>query len=279
LESTQARFRNLIGYGVSPLPIRQLLVFGDTYGVSQALASLSTNCVAAIVCAEIRPQYHKELSTTAQRLGVPLLIQPPKSAPTYQHFLGRLWALAPDGLICHSYSMLVPSEILELVSGRAFNVHMALLPRHRGPNPVQWALIHGDLVTGVSLHVMSDTFDTGEIVGTQSVGILEHDTWTSLLCRLKDAAQVLLDRSMPLLLSGNWTATTQDERRALQNPRVPVDSFEVKFSSMTDLQIYNLIRAQVAPLKGAYLLSNEEKTRFLDIVSREEIARLRKLYE
>lgn len=258
--------------------MKNILLVGDLYGIPELLDRIPLSRIAALVVAEIRAHEHDRLRKLADQSGLPLIVQPRKTSADYANFQSRISSFQPDGLICHSYSMLIQKEILDLVGGQAFNVHMALLPRNRGPNPVQWALIHGDAATGVSLHLMSEAFDTGAVVDVAPVAVLPDDSWVSLLSRLKKAAQTLLDRAVPLLLSGNWSARAQDESAAVLNPRIPAESFEIRFSTMTDLQIYNLIRAQVAPLKGAYLQIGGRTMRFPGIVSLNEVAELRKLY-
>jgi methionyl-tRNA formyltransferase len=263
---------------VTSLPIQRLLVVGDTYGVPEVLARVPSGCVVGIIAAEIRPQYYEELKKLADGIGVPLLVQPRVNSPNYCDFLSCLTKLSPDTLISHSYSMLIRGDVLSLVSGRAFNVHMALLPRNRGPNPIQWALIHGDQMSGVTLHMMDEGFDCGDIVDQESLYILNIDTWLTLFSRLKMAATILLDRAMPSLLNGDWQAVEQDERAALHNARIQPESFEINFSTMSDLQIYNIIRAQVAPLKGAYLDTPSGRVRFTEYLPLETIAGMRKQY-
>lgn len=263
---------------MTSLPIQRLLVVGDTYGVPEVLARVPSECVVGIIAAEIRPQYHEELKNLADGIGVPFLVQPRVSSPNYLDFLSGVSKLCPDSLICHSYSMLIRSDVLNLVSGRAFNVHMALLPRNRGPNPIQWALIHSDQRSGVSLHVMDEGFDSGSIVDQESVDISDMDTWLTLFSRVKVAASKLLDRAMPSLLNGNWQASQQDERIALHNTRIPAVSFEIDFAVMSDNQIYNLIRAQVAPLKGAYLDTSSGRLRFTELLPLKKIAEMRRRY-
>lgn len=263
---------------MAPTLIQRLLVVGDTYGVPEVLARVSSERVVGIIASEIRPQYHEELKNLADGIGVPLLVQPRVNSPIYADFFSELTKLCPDSLICHSYSMLIRSDVLGLVNGRAFNVHMALLPRNRGPNPIQWALIHGDQKSGVTLHVMDDGFDSGSIVDQVSVGISEMDTWLTLFSRVKAATSKLLDRTLPLLLSGNWQAVSQDERLALHNPRIPAESFAIDFDVMSDIQIYNLIRAQVAPLKGAYFDAPSGRVYFTEPTPLENIAEMRRRY-
>lgn len=259
-------------------PIKRLLVFGDVYGVPEILSRVPFGDIVGIVAAEIRPQYHEELKNLAHGIGAPFFVQPRMSTSNYSIFFSSLVKLCPDSLICHSYSMLIPTDILRLVHGHAFNVHMALLPRNRGPNPIQWALIHGDQKSGVSLHVMDNDFDSGAIVDQETVDILGEDTWLTLHSKLMAAASNLLDRVIPLLLDGNWQATPQDIGLALKNTRISPESFAIDLAVMNDIQIFNLIRAQIAPLKGAYIETPSGRIRFTEQIPLEGIAEIRKRF-
>lgn len=260
--------------------MQRILLFGDNRGIPELLTRIEKQRVAALVASAIRPDYHAMLRQIAAEHEVPLLVQPRYSdAEAYGDFARQAAALEPDGLICHSYAMLVRGDILALVGGRAFNVHFSLLPRHRGPNPVQWALIHGDSHAGVSLHVMAEGFDTGDIVAQESLDIAEDDTWLSLMRRLHAASNRLLDQALPDLLSGAWRTRPQDEEAAIINPRITPESFPIDFASMNDRQIFDLIRAQVAPLAGAYLETGEGRVRFTDFVPLSRIPEIRRQYE
>ncbi|MES2984403.1 MAG: formyltransferase family protein [Pseudomonadota bacterium] len=259
----------------TPRPIERLLLLGDDYGIPELLAHVPRERVVGIVATANRPQYHATLAALAAEAGLPLLIQPPaQETEAAAQFITQLAALAPDGLLCHSYAMLVRPPMLALVDGHAFNVHAALLPRHRGPNPVQWALIHGDTHTGITLHQMSEGFDSGAILAQQQVPITPEDTWVTLHARIREQTPALLQRALPGLLSGHWHATAQDERLALHNPRITRDSFRLD-ASMSDRAIYNLIRAQVAPLAGAYADTPQGRIRFPDFVPLHDIPALR----
>ncbi|MCB1436626.1 MAG: hypothetical protein KDJ46_05575 [Rhodobiaceae bacterium] len=260
--------------------MQRIFLFGDNRGIPELLARIDTGRIAALVASAIRPAYHEMLRRLAADHGVPLLIQPRFSdAGAYREFAAAAAALKPDGLICHSYAMLLRGDILALVEGRAFNVHFSLLPRHRGPNPVQWALIHGDARAGVSLHVMGEDFDNGAIVAQQSLEIGEDDTWSSLLDRLHVLSNRLLDEALPDLLAGRWAARPQDEAAALTNARITPDSLPIRFSAMSDRQVFNLIRAQVAPLAGAYLDTAEGPVRFTSFVPLSQVSEIRRRYE
>jgi len=263
----------------SPSPMRRILLTGDQYGIRELLSVVPREFVSGLIVAANRPQYHGELKGLARERGLPLFVQPSRNhADAFRRFLDAIAALAADGLICHSYSMLLPAEILNFLEGRAFNVHAALLPRNRGPNPVQWALIHGESETGVTLHLMEEELDSGPIVEQISIPVREEDTWVTLLDRIQYVSKRLLQQVIPKLLEGRWRATPQDDTRASRNPRIPKESFEIDFGRMSDREVFNLIRSQVAPLAGAYLVTASGKKHFREWVSMEGVRRLREKY-
>ncbi|WP_431098453.1 methionyl-tRNA formyltransferase [Polaromonas aquatica] len=255
--------------------MKKIVLVGDLHGIPELLERIPRSRIAAVVVAGIRGHEHEQLLKLADLSGLPLIVQPRKTSAEYANFQSSISRLRPDGLICHSYSMLIQKEILDLVEGRAFNVHMALLPRNRGPNPVQWALIHGESQTGVTLHLMDETFDAGPLIAQESTEIGITDTWVTLSLKLKALTKQLLDRALPDILSGNWTAVRQNEAEATSNSRISKDSFAIDFAVMDDLQIYNLIRAQVAPLAGAYLQTAAGRQHFSELISIEQIAQMR----
>ncbi len=256
-------------------PLQRVLLVGDSYGVPELLTRVPVARVAAVVAAVNRPHCHDELREHAARAGVPMLVQPRAETQEYAQFVRDAATLRPDSLLCHSYAMRIRRDVLELVHGRAFNVHAALLPRHRGPNPIQWALIHGDAHTGVTLHVMDDDFDHGAVVAQASLAIQAHDTWQTLAARVRRLTTTLLDDTLPTLLSGDWTEQTQDESLAIRNPRIGPDSLPIDLATMSDQQIVDLIRAQVAPLNGAYLHLDGQLRRFTDPLTIDDVAQLR----
>jgi len=260
-------------------PVRRLLLTGDEYGIRELLSVVPRERVVGFIAAENRPQYHAVLRDVARSVGAPLLIQPlQRNERTLNEFLRGVSDLAPDGLLCHSYSMLLSSKLLDMVEGRAFNLHTALLPRNRGPNPVQWALIHGEKETGVTLHQMDEGLDSGAIIDQLSIPIHDEDTWVTLMARVRGASSILLKRSVPKLLEGAWQGRPQDEAKATRNPRIPKESFRIDFERMRDREIFNLIRAQVAPLAGAYIETGGERVHVTQWLSMEAVRELRKKY-
>lgn len=233
--------------------------------------------IACVVLASIRQQ-PATLVADVQRRGIRILTQPRRSSTEYAVFTRAFAELGPDLILCNSYSMKLGADLLGIVGGNAINAHAALLPRNRGPNPIQWAIIHGERVTGVTLHYMTDDIDAGDIVAQAEVRIAPDDTWVSVRDNVNQTLRALIAAQLPRILEATNGRTPQDQDRATVNSRLTPDSPRIDFATMTDAAIYNLVRAQVHPLAGAYIDLGGERRRFQHLLPMDEIARLRAQY-
>lgn len=263
---------------IAPGKFSKLLIFGDDFGLQQLIDLIPPELIVGIVSASIRPQYFDSVRKFAEKIGCKLFIQPVRNARNYNEFISGLKELAPDMILCNSYSMLIGSEILKIVNYNAINVHWALLPLNRGPNPVQWAIIKGEKKTGISVHYMDNGLDCGDIIAQEEEVILDTDTWVSLRERLKKRSGNFLQRCLADIISGKNDRLKQDEGKAVSNKRLTADYPKIDFMRMSDLEIVDLVRAQVYPLKGAYIEQNGGRIYFDKYLSRTEVAELRKKY-
>jgi len=238
--------------------IESILLFGDGFGVPQVFEVCSEAPICGVVGAEVRPQYFDLLKNIAAAQSIPFLVQPRPSSPAYADFLARVNALVPDLIIVNSYSMLLRPEILSIPRYGAVNLHGALLPQYRGCNPMQWALLNNESETGVTMHYMDETFDTGDIIAQRRVPIYFGDTWLDLQSRISEATKLLLAEEMPRLIAGTSSRRPQEASRARYYARrYPKDGLIDWQRSV--LYLYNLIRALVRPHPGAFYYAGAEK--------------------
>jgi UDP-4-amino-4-deoxy-L-arabinose formyltransferase/UDP-glucuronic acid dehydrogenase (UDP-4-keto-hexauronic acid decarboxylating) len=170
----------------------------------------------------------------------------------------RIRGLRPDIIFSFYYRRMLKPAILEIPPRGCLNLHGSLLPRYRGRAPVNWAIVHGETETGVTLHYMVAKPDAGEIVGQQAVPIAFEDTALTLFGKMERAAAELLDRLLPLIREG------REPRRP--NPIEQGSYFGGRQSE--DGQInwqgdaiaaYNLVRAVTKPYPGAFGFLDGEK--------------------
>lgn len=229
----------------------KILLFGDTLGISQLLHHLPYDVPVGIVGASIRPQYIEDLQALARKLRVPFLLQPKWKADGYDTLIHEVRALAPDLFWVNSYSMILRDDLLKYARVGGLNIHAALLPKNRGCNPTQWAIINGEHETGVSLHEIDSGLDTGPIIDQQWVPIFFEDNWLDVRKRLEQATDSLIIENLPNILSENWSAVSQSNRNAtVGKRRTPEDGL---FSwSQPLVEIYNKVRALLPPLPPAF---------------------------
>lgn len=231
----------------------RILLFGDIPGIPQLLRHVPVEHVVGIVGAVIRPQYLDALSQLAAQLNVACLIQPKWGADQYGEFKSAISKLQPDLIWVNSYSMILREDVLRLARLGGINIHGALLPRYRGCNPTQWAIINGETETGVTLHEMSAGIDEGAIIDQRRVPLFFEDTWQTARDRVAKATDDLIAANLPNLISGLWQARAQEESKSQYcRRRTPNDGLFDWSHSVID--IYNKIRALLPPLPSAFYL-------------------------
>lgn len=128
--------------------------------------------------------------------------------------LSILKELQPDILVVVAYGRILPDELLALPRYGAVNVHGSLLPLYRGAAPIQWAVLNGDRITGVSTMYLASEMDTGDVIYTASTEIGEFETSGELYDRLKILGAELLVKTLRDIESGVAPRTPQDHSRA-----------------------------------------------------------------
>ena len=150
----------------------------------------------------------KELALQA---GIPVF-QPDKMRDG--RALKILQDLKPDILVVVAYGRILPDELLALPQYGAVNVHGSLLPKYRGAAPIQWAVLNGDRITGVSTMYLAHDMDAGDIIYTAETPIGEFETSGELFDRLMVMGAELLVKTLRDIEAGTAPRTPQDHTRA-----------------------------------------------------------------
>ena len=128
--------------------------------------------------------------------------------------LAILEKLRPDILAVVAYGRILPDEMLALPRYGAVNVHGSLLPKYRGAAPIQWAVLNGDTVTGVSTMYLASEMDTGDVIYSEKTEIGEFETSGELFDRLKVMGAELLVRTLRDIEAGIAPRTPQNHAAA-----------------------------------------------------------------
>lgn len=150
----------------------------------------------------------KEVALAA---GIPVL-QPLKARDP--EFLEELERLNPDIILVAAYGKLLPKTILDLPKFGCINVHASLLPKYRGSSPIQWAVINGDEVSGVTIMHMAEEMDAGDMILKKEVVLDKEETAGSLHDKLAEIGGPLLLQAMELLATGRAPRTRQNHEEA-----------------------------------------------------------------
>ena len=126
----------------------------------------------------------------------------------------QIRGMAPDLIVVVAYGKILPPAVLAIPRLGCVNVHVSLLPSYRGAAPIQWAIIRGETVTGVTTMFMEEGLDTGPILMQRVEPIYDHDTTESLGARLSEIGADLLVQTVHGLQAGALVATPQEHEQA-----------------------------------------------------------------
>lgn len=153
----------------------------------------------------------------AERKGLTVLqparVRDPQFIELFRH-------LQPEMVIVASFGQILPPEIIHFPPYGCINVHPSLLPRHRGAAPINWTLISGDEVTGVTIMAMDEGVDTGDIILQEQTPVEREETYDHLHDRLAQMGARLLLEALPRLVTGDLTPYPQPADGATYAPRL-----------------------------------------------------------
>lgn len=155
-----------------------------------------------------------------------------------REFLGDLKA---DLFVVSSYGQILSQIILDIPKTFSINTHASLLPKYRGASPINWALINGDKVTGVSIIKMSKELDAGPLILSGKIDIKDEDTNITLEDRLSLLAADLLMDSIKHIEDDNCKFVAQDERMATIAPKLKKEEGFINWENSAQ-DIHNRVR-------------------------------------
>ena len=129
-----------------------------------------------------------------------------------------LQGLAPELIVVAAYGKILPNEILTLPKYGCINVHSSILPKYRGAAPINWAIINGELTTGVTIMYMDQGLDCGDIIQTVETPIGPQEDAGMLTERLAYLGAEALGQAVSSILSGTVTRKKQDDAASTYAP-------------------------------------------------------------
>jgi methionyl-tRNA formyltransferase len=169
-----------------------------------------------------------------------------KDPATVRFLSGR----KPDAIVVVAYGHILPQWMIDLPRLGCINLHASLLPKYRGAAPIQWALMRGETVTGVTTMRIDAGLDTGGLLRKREVEILDDDSTETLGARLSHVGADLMMETLRGLDRGDLPAQPQDYSQATLAPILKKEDGRIDWG-LPALEIWNRIRG-LRPWPGAY---------------------------
>lgn len=178
--------------------------------------------------------------------------------PVYQphkardpEFVELLKEIAPDVIVVVAFGQLLPKSILDIPPYGCINVHASLLPKYRGAAPIQWAIINGEAVSGITTMYMAQGLDTGDMILKKELVLDEQETGGSLHDKLSVMGADLLIQTLDALKDGTAVRTPQDDSQAGQYASMLTKTMGKMDFSKSARELERLIRG-LNPWPSAY---------------------------
>ncbi len=181
--------------------------------------------------------------------NIPLL-QPEKLKD--ENFISQLKNINADLFIVVAYRIL-PEEVFNLPKYGSFNLHASLLPKFRGAAPIQWALINGEKVTGVTTFKLESKVDTGNIYLQKECTIEDEDNFMTLHDKLKLLGAELVIETINMIESNTFELKSQNHIQATSAPKIVKETCLINWSEPAQ-KIHNLVRG-LSPFPGAFFMN------------------------
>lgn len=194
----------------------------------------------------------------AAEMGHPVL-QPPKVKEPW--FVEKMTAMNPDLFVVVAYGHLLPGSFLSIPHLGAINIHASLLPKYRGPAPIQWAIINGEQETGVTTIWMDEGLDTGDILLSAKVPIQPDATAGSLGRRLAEKGGHLLIETLAMLKSDGLAGKPQDKSGATYAPLLKKEDGRIDWSK--DAKALDAFVRGMNPWPGAFTFLSGKRLKVL----------------
>ena len=172
-----------------------------------------------------------------------------KNIPVYQPESAKtddayeyLKSFEADVFIVAAYGQILPQRVLDIPKYGCINIHASLLPKYRGAAPIQWSIICGETVTGVTTMQMNAGLDTGDMLVKEEIEIEDSDTGETLHDKLAISGVNVIRKTIKQIESGTLAPEKQDDSLSCYAPMLYKTTGYIDFTKSAK-EIYNLVRA------------------------------------
>lgn len=188
-----------------------------------------------------------------------LLLQPEKLKA--EDFIAALRSLEADLFIVIAFRML-PREVWQMPRLGTFNLHASLLPKYRGAAPINWAVINGEVETGVTTFFLNHEIDTGDMIMQRKIAILPEDNVGDVHDKLMHLGADMVVETVNAIIDGTLTTTPQPEGQFTPAPKIFKDDCRIDWRRSA-AEVHNHVRG-LSPYPAAWTVLVEESGRPLE---------------
>ena len=157
-------------------------------------------------------------------------------------FIDEIKELSPDIIIVVAYGKILPEKILNIPKFKSINIHASILPKLRGPSPIQNAILQDLQETGTTIMLMDKGVDTGDILAQKTIKIQKTDNYLTLTSKLAVLSANLLEKTLPKWIAGKIKGVKQNENEASMCQLIERSDGKINWSNDAN-HIFNKFRA------------------------------------
>lgn len=242
----------------------KIIFIGTSSFAVPALENLVKNrySILAVVTSPDKPAGRKQELTPPPVKQIALkyklsILQPEKISEISQ----KISELKPDLIVLAAYGQIIPKGILNIPPRGCLNLHPSLLPKYRGPSPIQTAILNGDRITGLTIIKMDEKIDHGPIIAQTKVKISPDENGQTLEKKLAQTGAELLTKILPDYLKGKIEPKPQNEKRVSYTEILSRQDGRIDWNQ-TAQEIERKIRA-LYPWPGTWTYLNKKRVKIV----------------
>ncbi len=220
------------------------------------------NCLAGLATSARNRILGEQMQRFAEEAGIPYASISPGSLST--DLDAWVAATSPDIVLVQTFPHLIPEDSLSKPPFGYYNLHPSPLPAYRGPDPIFWQVANNEQQSGITLHQMSASFDTGAVIHVETIPVDATDTYGIVQTNLSYAAINALKQFVHTTLPPA-AAQPQDEAASSNQGKPQTEDLIIDWASMGAADVAALVRACNPHQNGAITFFRDVMTRVLEV--------------
>ena len=186
----------------------------------------------------------------------------PKSIRKEPEIQEELKKLNPDFFVTFAFGQILSQEVLDIPKYETINLHASLLPRYRGANPIQRAIINGDKETGICTMITELGLDCGDVCMREKIEIPNDMTCVDLFEKISDISPALLEKTLVGLVEKTIIPEKQCETGVCMANKLTKEETKIDWTKSAE-EIHNLVRG-IYKFPSAYFMHNDKVVKVLE---------------